>query len=140
MVNVSPKNPLQRVAVAKGKIRVGMEVLRRLDNHSIAKGDVFTTAKLAAVMAAKKTSQLIPLCHQISLSHIEVQIESDAKSESIIVTAKVEAIDKTGVEMESLTAVSIALLTIYDMCKSVTKDMNITDVRLVSKSKSMIEG
>lgn len=135
MVNVSDKKQVRRVAVASGRILVGNEVLARINSKRIAKGNLIGLSKVAGIMGAKMTSQLIPLCHNIPLDHVQVDIEPCLKSGSLIVTASAQAHHKTGVEMESLTAVSVTLLAIYDMCKSVSKCMIISDIKLVSKEK-----
>jgi cyclic pyranopterin phosphate synthase len=120
--------------VASGEVRLQKTTLRLIQDHAVAKGNVLAAARLAGIMAAKKTSDLIPLCHPLPLTHCEVQFEfPSADRIAIRATAKIAA--KTGVEMEALTAVAIAALTIYDMCKAVDKTMTITGVRLVSKSK-----
>lgn len=134
MVNVSEKPVVKRIATAQGKIQVGQEVLDGLEK--IKKGDVITVAKVAGIMGSKLTSHLIPMCHQIPLNNVQIDIEVCKKSNSLIVTAQVEALHKTGVEMESLTAVSVTLLTLYDMCKSLNKSMVISEIKLLSKSKS----
>lgn len=133
MVDVSGKPVQQREAVARGEIRMQPETLRRIQQNEIAKGNVLAAARLAGIMAAKKTGDLIPLCHPLGLSHCEVQFELGADRIEISATARVAA--QTGVEMEALTAVSLAALTIYDMCKAVDKGMEITGIRLVSKTK-----
>jgi len=134
MVDVSAKPVTSRTAVASGEVRLQKTTLRLIQDHAVAKGNVLAAARLAGIMAAKKTSDLIPLCHPLPLTHCEVQFEfPSADRIAIRATAKIAA--KTGVEMEALTAVAIAALTIYDMCKAVDKTMTITGVRLVSKSK-----
>lgn len=136
MVNVGPKACVKRVALARGEIAIGMNVLDRLLDGSLGtKGDILSVAKLAGIMGAKTTSNLIPMCHQIPLDHVQVNIEPRRMDGSLVVEARVEAEHKTGVEMECMTAVSITLLTIYDMCKSVSHNMVISNVRLVHKSK-----
>ena len=139
MVNVGAKRRVKRVALARGEIFIGVEVLDRLlDSCSLQvdkKGDILSVAKLAGIMGAKATSNLIPMCHQIPLDHIQVSIEPRKVGGSLVVEAKVEAEHKTGVELECMTAVSIALLTIYDMCKSISSNMVISNVRLVYKHK-----
>lgn len=138
MVDISPKRPMDRVAVAQGRINVNKDVIEKLRaSGSVEKGDVLGTARLAGIMAAKMTSQLIPLCHHIALDSVAVDLDiGDEGRSSITVQATAAANHKTGVEMESLTAVSVALLTIYDMCKSIDKQMTITDIRLVEKTKA----
>jgi cyclic pyranopterin phosphate synthase len=133
MVDVSDKPIQQREAVASGEIRLTPETLRRIQQNEIAKGNVLATARLAGIMAAKKTGDLIPLCHPLSISHCEVQFELGA--DRIVITAIARIAAQTGVEMEALTAVSVAALTIYDMCKAVDKNMEIGAIRVVSKTK-----
>ena len=135
MVDVSEKPVLLREAVARGEIRLGNETLDLIDSQTIAKGNVLSAARLAGILAAKKTGELIPLCHPLPLTHCEVNFEIPRSRDRIIITASAKISAQTGVEMEALTAVSLAALTIYDMCKAVDKTMRITDVRLVSKTK-----
>jgi cyclic pyranopterin phosphate synthase len=135
MVDVSEKPVLLREAVARGEIRLGNETLDLIDSQTIAKGNVLSAARLAGILAAKKTGELIPLCHPLPLTHCEVNFEIARSRDRIIITASAKISAQTGVEMEALTAVSLAALTIYDMCKAVDKTMRITDVRLVSKTK-----
>ena len=132
MVDVSDKTPTQRRAVASGSVLLTSETLRSLREQGSPKGDPLEIARIAGIMAAKKTSELIPLCHQINLSKVNVT----AKFTDFGITLEAEAITTapTGVEMEALTAVSIAALTIYDMCKAVQKDIVISDIRLESKT------
>ena len=137
MVDVSDKPVTTRVAVATGKIYVCQEIFERIQKHEIAKGDVLGVARLAGIMAAKRTSELIPLCHPLPLTKCEVNFELKETENTlyyIVVTCLAKTDGKTGVEMEALTGVQIALLTIYDMCKAVDKSMVITDVHLLSKS------
>ena len=137
MVDVSDKPVTTRVAVATGKIYVCQEIFERIQKHEIAKGDVLCVARLAGIMATKRTSELIPLCHPLPLTKCEVNFElkeTENKLYNIEATCLVKTDGKTGVEMEALTGVQIALLTIYDMCKAVDKSMVITDVHLLSKS------
>lgn len=136
MVDVGQKPSNKRIAIAQGRIHVGHEVLAKIEDNTMKKGEVITVAKFAGIMGAKMTSSLIPLCHQIPLDKIGVDIKSNHKSGELIVTATTQAHYNTGVEMESLTAVSVTLLTLYDMCKSVKKDMRITDIHLLSKTKT----
>jgi cyclic pyranopterin phosphate synthase len=134
MVDVSSKPISLRTAVACGEVRLQKSTLRLVKASAVAKGNVLAAARIAGIMAAKKTADLIPLCHPLPLTHCEVQFEFPAPDRiAIRATAKIAA--KTGVEMEALTAVAVAALTIYDMCKAVDKTMTITGVRLVSKSK-----
>jgi cyclic pyranopterin monophosphate synthase len=134
MVDVTAKDESVRVAVARGRVVMQPDTLRRLQRGEIAKGNVLTTAQIAGVMAAKKTHELIPMCHPLLLTGIDVQLEADEAATAIEITATVRLTGKTGVEMEALTAVSIAGLTVYDMCKAVDKGMRLEAVRLVSKS------
>ncbi len=131
MVDVSTKADTERIAIAKGEVRMKAETLELIRAGAMKKGDVLTTAKLAGIMGAKHTSDLIPLCHPLPLTHISVDLE--LKEDRVEITATARTVGKTGVEMEALTAVSIAALTIYDMAKAVEKTMQITNVRLVEK-------
>lgn len=133
MVDVSAKPVVAREAVAAGRITLQPETIALISANKIAKGNVFATARIAGVQAAKQTPQLIPLCHGLNLSHVDVDIAAAADAVEVKCTARTSA--QTGVEMEALTGVSLALLTIYDMCKAVDKQMQITDVRLISKTK-----
>ena len=133
MVDVGSKPVSRRTAVAEGKILLKTETLELIRHNQIRKGDVLSVARIAAIQAAKKTQDLIPLCHQIPLSGVEVDFVLD--EEGVSITAKAKTVAQTGVEMEALTAVAVAGLTIYDMCKAVDKSMVIEGVRLVSKTK-----
>ncbi len=135
MVDVSAKPVQQREAVASGEIRLRRETLALIRKHGLAKGDVLAAARLAGILAAKKTGELIPLCHPLSLSHCEISFHFPKTNDRIVISASAKIAAQTGVEMEALTAVSVAALTIYDMCKAVDKQMRITDVHLVSKKK-----
>jgi cyclic pyranopterin phosphate synthase len=135
MVDVSAKPVLKREAVASGEIRLQKATLKLIQKQAIAKGNVLAAARLAGIMAAKKTGELIPLCHPLPISHCEVNFEIPNSRDRIIITASAKIAAQTGVEMEALTAVTVAALTIYDMCKAVDKKMRITGVRLVSKTK-----
>jgi len=135
MVDVSQKPVLFREAVAYGEIRLRRETLDLIDSQTIAKGNVLSAARLAGIMAAKKTGELVPLCHPLPLTHCEVNFEIPRKRDRILITASAKISAQTGVEMEALTAVTVAALTIYDMCKAVDKHMQITAIRLVSKTK-----
>jgi cyclic pyranopterin phosphate synthase len=135
MVDVSAKPIQLREAVARGEIRLQKATLKRIQREAIAKGNVFATARLAGILAAKKTGDLIPLCHPLSLTHCGVDFEIPKSQDRIIITASARVSAQTGVEMEALTAVSIAALTIYDMCKAVDKTMTISSITLVSKTK-----
>jgi cyclic pyranopterin phosphate synthase len=134
MVDVTAKDDNIRVAVAAGRVVMQPETLRLLLRGEIAKGNVLTTAQVAGVMAAKKTSELIPMCHPLLLTGIDVELTPDETANAVNVTATVRLTGKTGVEMEALTAVSIAALTVYDMCKAVDKGMSVEGVHLVSKT------
>lgn len=133
MVDVSQKDVTHRVAKASGRIYVGDRVMAAIQNSDIPKGDIFTTAKLAGIMAAKKTSELIPLCHNIFLSYIDISYSVNQEEGYIEATSEVRTSAQTGAEMEALTAVLIFLETIYDMCKAIEKNMVITDVRVIEK-------
>ena len=135
MVDVSAKPVQLREAVARGEIHLQRETLALIEQNQIAKGNVLATARLAGIMAAKKTGELIPLCHPLPISHCEVNFEIPDSRDRIIITASAKISAQTGVEMEALTAVTVAALTIYDMCKAADKQMRITDVVLVSKTK-----
>ena len=135
MVDVSGKPVQLREAVASGEIRLQPATVKLIQSDRIAKGNVLATARLAGILAAKKTGDLIPLCHPLPISHCEVNFEIPKSRDRIVITASAKIAAQTGVEMEALTAVSIAALTIYDMCKAADKSMRITDVRLVSKTK-----
>lgn len=134
MVDVSGKPLSRREAIASGKIALQPATLELIASDRIAKGNVFATARIAGIQAAKQTAQLIPLCHPLGLSHIELDLTSAASGVEAICTARTTA--QTGVEMEALTGVAVALLTIYDMCKAVDKTMRIGDVHLVRKTKT----
>lgn len=137
MVDVAGKPPTHRVAIAGGRIEMQNATLALIEAGSVAKGDVLGIARIAAIQAAKRTSDLIPLCHPLALTHMTVKFaigRADSKSTAYIAcTARVETTGPTGVEMEALTAVQIGLLTIYDMCKAVDRAMVITGVRLLEK-------
>ena len=132
MVDVSAKADTVREAVAEGRIRMSAEALQAIVEGSAKKGDVLATARIAGIMAAKKTSELIPLCHPLLLSKIAVDF--NLESDGIRATSRVRLTGQTGVEMEAMTAVSVALLTIYDMAKALDKAMTITEIRLLTKS------
>jgi cyclic pyranopterin phosphate synthase len=134
MVDVTIKDETLRVAVAQGRVAMKAETLALLLQGAIAKGNVLTTAQIAGIMAAKKTHELIPMCHPLLITGVEVELAPDAVSNSVEITATVRTTGKTGVEMEALTAVSVAALTVYDMCKAVDKGMRIEGVHLVSKT------
>jgi cyclic pyranopterin phosphate synthase len=131
MVDVGGKPATRRRAVAVAEVRMAPETARQL--RELPKGDALATARLAGIMAAKRTSELIPLCHPLPLSHIEVELE--VRAAAVAITASVETTAQTGVEMEALTAASVAALTIYDMAKAIDKQMTIGEVRVVEKTK-----
>ena len=133
MVDVGGKAPTHRVAVAQGRICMRPETLALVRSGTAAKGDVLGVARIAGIMAAKKTSELIPLCHPLALTRVTVGFELDTEASAVRCTATAETFGPTGVEMEALTAVQIALLTVYDMCKAADKAMTITDVCLTEK-------
>jgi cyclic pyranopterin phosphate synthase len=133
MVDVSNKPLSARTAVASGKIRLQRETVELIKKNEIAKGDVIATARIAGIQAAKQTPRLIPLCHTIPLSEVKIDVAMSKDGAEVKCTARTVA--QTGVEMEALTGVSVALLTIYDMCKAVDKKMEMFDVRLVEKTK-----
>ncbi len=133
MVDVSAKEQSAREAVAAGQIQLRRATLDLIAKNQIGKGNVFATARVAGIQAAKETSQLIPLCHNLNLSHVEIEIATSASGLKVKCVARTVA--QTGVEMEALTGVAIALLTIYDMCKAVDKEMRITDIHLLKKTK-----
>ena len=135
MVDVSAKPVLLREAIARGEIRIAKTTLKLIESNRIAKGNVLAAARLAGILAAKKTGDLIPLCHPLPITHCEVSFEIPMSRDRIVISASAKIAAQTGVEMEALIAVSIAALTIYDMCKAVDKKMCVTDVRLVSKTK-----
>ncbi len=134
MVDVSSKPIALREALAAGEIRLSPDTLARVESDRIAKGNVLACARLAGIMAAKKTGDLIPLCHPLPLTHCEVEFEFPPSRDRIVIRASAKVASQTGVEMEALVAVSVAALTIYDMCKAVDKGMVIGDVRLVYKA------
>lgn len=134
MVDVSDKDVTRREATAQGRIYMQPATLARIVEGTLPKGDVLATARLAGIMAAKRTHDLIPLCHPLPISGVEVQLEPDHDASTVEIEATVRVTARTGVEMEALTAVSVAALTIYDMCKAVERGMRIGDIELVAKS------
>jgi cyclic pyranopterin monophosphate synthase len=134
MVDVGAKPQSRRRAVARAELRMATETARRL--RDLPKGDALATAQLAGIMAAKRTSELIPLCHPLPLTRIDVDV--DVREQSVELTATVETVAQTGVEMEALVAASVAALTVYDMAKAIDKDMVVSDVRLVEKTKDVV--
>src|SRR5262245_46393869 len=138
MVNVSAKPLSKRRAVARGKIRLHRETLDLIARDQIAKGNVFATARIAGIQAAKQTAQLIPLCHTLPLGQVKIDIRTS--NDGAEVKCAAQTVAQTGVEMEALIGVTVALLTIYDMCKAVDKQMVITEVHLVEKTKHPVRG
>jgi cyclic pyranopterin phosphate synthase len=136
MVDVSAKPMSKRRAVAAGKIRLQRETLDLISSNQIAKGNVLATARIAGIQAAKQTAQLIPLCHPLPLGDVKIDVVTSNNGAEVRCTA--QTIAQTGVEMEALVGVTVALLTIYDMCKAVDKEMQISDVRLLSKTKQTV--
>jgi cyclic pyranopterin phosphate synthase len=134
MVDVGEKAVIRRTAVAAGSVRMSPETVKLLRERALPKGDALNTARIAGVMAAKRTPDLIPLCHGLNLTSVDVEFEVGEEGIGIVATAR--ASDRTGVEMEALTAVSVAALTIYDMCKAVDKAMTIGDIKLLEKTKA----
>ncbi|MEO8395477.1 MAG: cyclic pyranopterin monophosphate synthase MoaC [Chloroflexota bacterium] len=133
MVDVGAKPETERIAVAGGSVTMQPETLRLIRDGALKKGDVLTIARIAGIMAAKRTSELIPLCHPIALTQIDVQLSLSDEQNAVLITATARTIGKTGVEMEALTAVSVAALTVYDMAKAVDRGMLIGDIRLLEK-------
>lgn len=133
MVDVGAKQDTHRIAVAAGSIRMKPETLALIQSGNAKKGDVIGIARIAAIMASKRTSDLVPLCHPLPITRVAVDFEVDAVASSVHCRAQVETIGKTGVEMEALTAVQVGLLTIYDMCKAVDRGMVMTNVRVLEK-------
>ena len=134
MVDVSSKSDTVRTAVAAGRVRLGQAAFARVAADDIQKGDVLTVAQIAGILGAKQTSKLLPLCHDVAVKGIDVELTLNEKEAAVDVRAFTKSIGATGVEMEALTAVSVAALTVYDMCKSVTKGIEITDVHLLAKT------
>ena len=134
MVDVTEKKPTVRIAVAGGAVSMKPETFSQIRDQKVKKGNVLETARIAGIMAAKKTSELIPMCHPLNLTHIQVDFEPDETNSRIGIEASVRTIDQTGVEMEALTAVSVAALTVYDMCKSYDREMTVSDIQLLEKA------
>ena len=134
MVDISDKKASKRVAIASGSVNVSKKTLELIKNDNVEKGDIFSTARIAGIMASKKTHELIPLCHNINIDFIKVEISVDSKMSSINVICESQTTQKTGVEMEALVACSVACLTIYDMIKSRDKKASITNIKLDFKS------
>ncbi len=133
MVDVGAKDNTERIAIAGGEVAMKPETLRLIRDGAIKKGDVLTVARIAGIMAAKRASELIPLCHPIPLTHLDIDLTLDESENKILIQATARTIGKTGVEMEALTAVSVAALTIYDMAKAVDREMHIQNIRLIEK-------
>ena len=133
MVDVSEKQITRREAVARGSVYMKPGTIKLIKDRKIPKGDVFSVAKIAGIVAAKKTSELIPLCHPLSIASVDIDFDLDGKRNKVEIEARVKVVGQTGVEMEALTAVSVAALTIYDMCKAVDKEMVISDIMLMEK-------
>lgn len=134
MVDVGDKEVTQRIAVAEGYIRMQAETVQRILQGSHKKGDVLAVARVAGVMASKRTADLVPLCHPLQLTHVDIQLNVDEKEQFVHCVAEVKTDGKTGVEMEALTAVQVTLLTIYDMCKAMDRGMMMTGIGLVKKA------
>jgi cyclic pyranopterin monophosphate synthase len=134
MVDVSAKEITSRIAIASGSIHMRAETLALILEDKIEKGDVFSVARVAGIMAAKKTSELIPMCHPLNITAVEIELTAQKEPARVDIEATVRVSGKTGVEMEAMTAVSVAGLTIYDMCKAVDREMTIGEIRLVKKS------
>ena len=133
IVDISKKNITNRTAIAYGAISVSKEIFQQIKLNTNKKGDILTVAKIAGILAAKNTSNLIPLCHSIKLDDIQIDFTMNENENFISCMAEVKCSEKTGVEMEALTAISISLLTIYDMCKAISKDMTIFEIKLIKK-------
>ena len=134
MVDVSDKDETERVAVAAGSVVMAPDTMKLITEGGVKKGDVLSVARLAGIMGAKKTPDLIPLCHPLALNSVEVDLVCDPERNAVDITATCKVTGRTGVEMEALTAAAVAALTIYDMCKAVDRGMRITEIRLVHKS------
>ena len=134
MVDVSDKNVTRRSATARASVIMSAETLALVMDGAVKKGDVLSVARLAGIMAAKRTAELIPLCHPLALENVNVVLECDSERNAVDIEASCRVTDRTGVEMEALTAVSVAALTVYDMCKAADRGIRITDIRLARKS------
>jgi len=133
MVDISEKPLTQREAVAKGSVYMKPETLRLIEDKKVPKGDVLCVSRVAGIMAAKRTSEVIPMCHPLNITSVDIKLNLDSKKNKVDIVACVKIMGQTGVEMEALTAVSAAALTIYDMCKAVDKEMVISDIMLIEK-------
>jgi cyclic pyranopterin phosphate synthase len=134
MVDVSAKPPTLRTAIAEGSIQMRPETFNLIQDQKVKKGNVLEAARIAGVMAAKRTADLIPMCHPLNISHVQIDFTPQVQTHTIRITASVRIQHQTGVEMEALTAVSVAALTIYDMCKAYDREMTISNIRLMHKS------
>jgi cyclic pyranopterin phosphate synthase len=134
MVDVTEKEETERTAIAKGSVLMQSETLAKIEAGVVKKGDVLSVARLAGIQAAKRTADLIPLCHPLALTSVELELTCDPSRSAVDITATCKLKARTGVEMEALTAVSVAALTIYDMCKALDRAMKLSDIRLVHKS------
>lgn len=134
MVDVTEKKPSRREALAQAVVHMHPDTFDRITTHNVQKGNVLETARIAGIMAAKKTSSLIPMCHPLNITHAQIDFYPDRQRHEIRIEALMRIVDQTGIEMEALTAVCISALTIYDMCKSIDKDIRISDVCLLKKS------
>ena len=134
MVDVTPKAETLRIAVARGHINAKPETIRLITEQGVAKGDVLEVARIAGIMAAKRTGDLIPLCHPLALTSVKVDVSVNVDANRVEIETEVQTVGRTGVEMEAMTAVSVACLTVYDMCKAVDREMEISDIRLVKKT------
>jgi cyclic pyranopterin monophosphate synthase len=133
MVDITEKRATFREAIAVGSVRIAPATMKLIEDRKVPKGDVLSAARIAGIMAAKRTSELIPMCHPLNITSISIDFNPDSKTGRIDVEARVKLAGRTGVEMEALTAVTVACLTIYDMCKAVDKDMVISDIMLMAK-------
>ncbi|QTA79056.1 Molybdopterin biosynthesis protein C [Desulfonema limicola] len=134
MVDISDKKPTLRIAHAQAVVSMNKETFERIQYKTVQKGNVLEAARIAGIMGAKKTAELIPMCHPLNLTHVQVDFFPDPETNSILIKAAAKIIDQTGIEMEAITAVSIAALTIYDMCKSYDREITISDIYLIEKS------
>lgn len=134
MVDVGGKNPTRRTAVAAGRVLVNSQTMEKIKSGGVKKGDVLTVAQIAGVMGAKRTPEIIPMCHPVQVDGIDLELSLDEERCSVEIRAEVSCAGRTGVEMEALTAVSAAALTVYDMCKAIQRDMVIADIRLLEKT------
>lgn len=134
MVDVTAKEPTLREAVAGGRVLMRPDTVKAIESGGVSKGNVYATAKIAGIMAAKKTSDIIPMCHPLELTGIDIDFSSNIEKGEIAINARVRTFNRTGVEMEAMTAVSVAALTIYDMCKSADRAIVLSDIKLLEKS------